>query len=489
MGTTLLAAMIGPDGKGLIMNVGDSRGHLIDGKILHTQNQNLARDMVESGRLTEEEAMNHPSSKIVNQALGEIEAPVPDFYEFDIQGKYLLLSSDGLHDFVHKERIREIVLEHGSNPGGAVRSLIDEALRCGSDDNITVVLAWQETKNTNQSRVETQDEFQHNTDPITGLSQSPTRGRIPNEKDENFVIIGCGRAGIRILNQIGHVQEHSVKTVAIDTDLRDLEASGSDMKVHVENTHARFQGEGSPQEVAAAVLDAEPDLAFLFGPSKTVLIVAGLGRGAGTGSAPQIAKIARDRGALVIAIVFYPFRIQERTIRQAESGLGQLLEYADSVIVLDNQCSRNFFPHLSIEQGFAKYNEIIADLIRALLRSLTVPIPFGLDMDDFKAIFKKKGFSTVLMGKSRKQDQNKNESAVKGCINNPLWDIDYRSAKGCLVLVTGGNNFDLIDAEEITTSITSDIDPHADVVWSAEINRNLDEETQVYAIMTGIRVE
>jgi len=144
MGTTLLAALIYTDRTGLFMNVGDSRGHLINGGITHTQDQNMAQAFVQAGRLTEEEAMNHPLSKILNQALGNIEPPVPDFYQVDMKGKYLLLSSDGLHGFVRKERIREIVILEQPSLSEKVNSLIDEALQCGSDDNITVILANEE---------------------------------------------------------------------------------------------------------------------------------------------------------------------------------------------------------------------------------------------------------------------------------------------------------------------------------------------------------
>jgi PPM family protein phosphatase len=144
MGTTLLAALVRPDGTGLLMNVGDSRGHMINGKISHTRDQNMAQEMVQSGRMTEEEAMASDLSKMLNQALGDIEPPVPDFYSIDIKGKYLLLSSDGLHGFVHKETIRKIVLEGGSDLPDTVKKLMDEALRCGSDDNITIILAKEE---------------------------------------------------------------------------------------------------------------------------------------------------------------------------------------------------------------------------------------------------------------------------------------------------------------------------------------------------------
>lgn len=133
------------DGTDLFMNVGDSRGrHLINGGIMHTQDQNMAQALVRSGRLTEEEAMNHPLSKVLNQALGDIEPPVVDFYSIDVKGNYLILSSDGLHGFVRKERMWEIVIDEGHSLSRKVQSLIDEALRCGSDYNITVILAGEE---------------------------------------------------------------------------------------------------------------------------------------------------------------------------------------------------------------------------------------------------------------------------------------------------------------------------------------------------------
>lgn len=140
MGTTVLAALVYPDGTGLMMNVGDSRGHVINGGIKHTRDQNMAQEMVQSGELTAEEAMNHPLSTVLSQALGEPEPPVPDFYGFDLKGKYLLMSSDGLHGFVPKGVIREIVLSHGLALQDAVKALMAEALRRGSDDNITVIL-------------------------------------------------------------------------------------------------------------------------------------------------------------------------------------------------------------------------------------------------------------------------------------------------------------------------------------------------------------
>lgn len=146
MGTTLLAALVNPNGTCIIMNIGDSRGHIINGGITHTRDQNMAQAFVQEKILTEDQAMNHPLSKMLNQALGDIEPPVPDFYSFDMKGKYLLLSSDGLHGFIRKERIWEIVIAKELTLSGKVKLLLDQALQGGSDDNITAILARIEEK-------------------------------------------------------------------------------------------------------------------------------------------------------------------------------------------------------------------------------------------------------------------------------------------------------------------------------------------------------
>jgi cell division protein FtsZ len=191
----------------------------------------------------------------------------------------------------------------------------------------------------------------------------------------------------------------------------------------------------------------------------------------------------------VIAIVMFPFRIQDKTLRQADAALEGLLQHADSVIVFDNERFRGIFSGLSVEQGYAKGNEIIADVLRSLIKSVTFPSLINLEPDDFKAIFRNKGLGIVLMGDSRENAKNKNESVVRECWSSPSLDIDYWSATGCLVLITGGNEFGRYDAEEIARSVTDEIDPHADVVWCTDIQKTMDGKIRVYAIMTGIRLK
>jgi protein phosphatase len=138
--TTLVAAIVHAQGRCTIANYGDSRAYLIgDDGIWHTRDHSFVQQLIESGMLKEEDAFRHPHSNILTQALGLDQRAFPDIYERDAKGKVLILSSDGMHDFVRPERIREIALRH--DPAGAAALLVREAVTGGSTDNITVIVS------------------------------------------------------------------------------------------------------------------------------------------------------------------------------------------------------------------------------------------------------------------------------------------------------------------------------------------------------------
>jgi serine/threonine protein phosphatase PrpC len=141
MATTLVTALVKNNGKMWIMNIGDSRAYLIGDTIRHTRDQSVVENLIEIGEITREEARHHPLQTMILQALGDPESNIrPDFYEADIRNIILLLSTDGLHDSVDKETIGEIVSSHDDDLAAAGDLLIEKALECGSEDNITVVI-------------------------------------------------------------------------------------------------------------------------------------------------------------------------------------------------------------------------------------------------------------------------------------------------------------------------------------------------------------
>ena len=141
MATTLVAALVNGEGKVWVMNIGDSRAYIIGEKTRHTKDQSVVEKLIESGEITREEARHHPLQTMILQALGDPESNIrPDFYEADIRDVILLLSTDGLHDSVDKETIGGIVRHCKDDLVLACNLLIERALECGSEDNVTVVL-------------------------------------------------------------------------------------------------------------------------------------------------------------------------------------------------------------------------------------------------------------------------------------------------------------------------------------------------------------
>ena len=146
MATTLIAACVDDDLTCTLVNIGDSRAHIIsDGEIKTSKDHSFVNKLLDTGEISPDEAWQHPMSHVLTQALGDPDVVIePDFYEVNLRDSFLLLSSDGLHDFLPRERIREIILANGWDVERSVRELVNEALAAGSDDNITVVLAYGE---------------------------------------------------------------------------------------------------------------------------------------------------------------------------------------------------------------------------------------------------------------------------------------------------------------------------------------------------------
>ena len=301
-----------------------------------------------------------------------------------------------------------------------------------------------------------------------------------------FVLIGCGGAGNIIVDKIGTSGLLGVKTVAIDTDKQDLNLTHADRKILLGNGLYNGWMEGNPAESANAVIEARDEIESLFQPGDVVFIVAGLGGGAGSGASPQVAKIAREKGAFVIAIISLPFQIKQRWINQGQESLKLLLQHTESVIVIDNEQFRWRHQNEPVPVAYEKADEIILGVIRGLITVVTLPCLIGSTLNDLLVLFRNRGLAIVLDGEAGIADGNKNEAVVRKCLVSPSLDVDYRKASGCFIIVTGGYDMDLIDADEISSSLTYEMDPHADTVWSAIAEKPMEGRVRVYSIVTGI---
>ena len=313
-----------------------------------------------------------------------------------------------------------------------------------------------------------------------------------NSVDDDFIgqprilIIGCGGAGNNTINRLHHMGVAGAETIAINTDKQHLDMIQADKRVLIGKSLTKGLGAGGYPDVGKRAAEmARPTLEALLESADLVFITAGMGGGTGTGSAPVVAQVAKDQGAIVVGMVSYPFQVEKARLLRAEDGLEALAANADSVIVLDNNRLKNFVPNLPLGQAFSVMDQLIGETVKGISETITEPSLINIDYADVRAIMSKGGVAVMLVGESKQQ--NKAESVVRECLSNPMLDIDYRGATGSLIHITGGSDLTLTDAEEVATSLTYELDPHADVIWGARVRNEMEGKIRVLAIMTGVQ--
>jgi len=324
------------------------------------------------------------------------------------------------------------------------------------------------------------------------LEKEMTKPGTTNAAEDDFVgqprivIIGCGGAGNNTVNRIHHMGVSGAETIAINTDKQHLDMIQADKRILIGKSLTKGLGAGGYPDVGKRAAEmARPTLEAILESADLVFITAGMGGGTGTGSAPVVAQIAKEQGAIVVGMVSYPFQVEKARLIRAEEGLEALASAADSVIVLDNNRLKNFVPNLPLGQAFSVMDQLIGETVKGISETITEPSLINIDYADVRAIMSKGGVAVMLVGE-RKQ-QNKAESVVRECLSNPMLDIDYRGATGSLIHITGGTDLTLQDAEEIATSLTYELDPHADVIWGARVRTDMEGKVRVLAIMTGVK--
>jgi cell division protein FtsZ len=312
-----------------------------------------------------------------------------------------------------------------------------------------------------------------------------------NEDLPKIFVIGCGGAGCRAIQKIHERQIPGIITVAIDTDNRHLSSVIALHKIPIGDPSFVGNGAGGFPEIGKkAAEESWAEIKTVITSAPYVFIVTGLGGGTGTGAAPEIAQIAREMGALVIVFGFLPFHVEKARERIAEEGVNNFLVNADSIILLDNNKISSYLPSMQIKQVFTVQNFLVAETIAALVDLFTAPPMNRCERawegpSPFHKLLGKSGLAVILVGESNQQ--NTAESVVRECLSSTMLDIDYRSATGSLIHITGGPDLTLRDAEEVATSLTYELDPQADVIWGARVRNDLNGVARVFALMTGVK--
>jgi cell division protein FtsZ len=215
-----------------------------------------------------------------------------------------------------------------------------------------------------------------------------------------------------------------------------------------------------------------------------VFITAGLGGGTGTGAAPVIAEIARQKGAIIVGVVTTPFRIEKGRIEYAAKALDEMRRQCDTIVVIDNNKLMQLVPQLPINDAFRVADQVLANMIKGIVETISAPSLINLDFADFRTIVKRGGVAVIGVGES--DAPNRAEEAVRNALRSPLLNVDYAGATGALIHVTGDNHMTIEEANRVGEIVTEMMHNDALVIWGARVNPEQNGKLKVTLVMTGI---
>jgi len=302
----------------------------------------------------------------------------------------------------------------------------------------------------------------------------------------NIKVIGVGGMGCNAVTWLFNKGINGATIIGTNTDALHLSVTKADEKLLIGKELTRGLGCGGvPQRGREAAKEAIVEIKKTLSGSDMVFVVGGMGGGTATGAAPVVAQLAKETGAVVIGVVTMPFDCEKARIDKAEFGLQELREVTDTCIVLDNGRLVDIAGNLPIEQAFAVANELVSTMIKGIVETITLPSLINLDYADVSAIMKDGGVAVIGIGETDTQDRV--NEAVKQALTHPLLDVDYKGATGALIHITCGPDLKLEEFDNIGRLVTENLNPEAQVIIGARINKDFAGKVRVITIMTGVK--
>ena len=303
----------------------------------------------------------------------------------------------------------------------------------------------------------------------------------------NIYAIGVGGGGCNTINRLTEIGLQGVKIIAVNTDEAHLQRIMADKKILIGKSITNGLGVGGnpalgkqcakkDKNLIEEVLD-EPDLVF---------IAAGMGGGTGTGAAPVIAEIAKQKGAIVFAVVTIPFNSEgPKRMETALAGLNELQEYADTVAVISNEKLNAYAGALPFQQAFAIADYILAMMVKAVVEIIFKPTIMNLDLADFRNVVSSGGVAAIGIGEGR--GKNKIEDALNMALNNPLLTVDINGSKGAIMVIYASPDTSLTELNKAGLLLTKQMDKRAEVKWGADVDPTLEDAVRILLVISGVK--
>ncbi len=303
-----------------------------------------------------------------------------------------------------------------------------------------------------------------------------------------ITVIGVGGGGGNAISNMMAKNLEGVDFVVANTDAQALALSPATRKIQLGLEITQGLGAGARPEIGRmAAEEAKEDIEKELADSNMVFITAGMGGGTGSGAAPVVAKIAKEKGILTVGVVTKPFAFEgKKRMENAESALENFIKEVDSIIVIPNQ---NLFriadKNTTLKDAFVKADEVLYDGVRSITDLMIMPGLINLDFADVKRIMEDKG--KAIMGTGEAEGEDRARVAAEQALSNPILDdCSMKGAKGVLINITGGSDITLMEIDEAVNIIREEVDEDAEIIFGSSYDDSLSGRIRVSIVVTGI---
>jgi cell division protein FtsZ len=299
-------------------------------------------------------------------------------------------------------------------------------------------------------------------------------------------VVGVGGAGTNAVNRMVEAEVEGVEFLAVNTDAQSLQQSTADITLHIGAELTRGLGSGSDSNVGRqAAMDDYDRIKALLKGSDMIFITAGSGGGTGTGAAPVVARIARELGALTVAIVTKPFGFEgSRRAEQADGGVQALADEVDTLIVVPNDRLLSVLDkQTSMMDAFRVADDVLRQGVQGISDLVTLPGLINLDFADVRTIMSDAG--NALLGIGMGFGENRAPEAAMQAVSSPLLETSMEGARSILLSITGGRDLSLWEVNEAAKAVSEAAHPDANIIFGAMVDEKLEDQVWVTVVATG----
>ena len=302
----------------------------------------------------------------------------------------------------------------------------------------------------------------------------------------NIKVIGVGGGGNNAVNRMVISNIGGAEFVTINTDRMAISRSSASRQLVIGEKLTNGRGAGAKPEIGKrAAEESLEDIKNVLSGAEMVFVTAGMGGGTGTGAAPVVARVAQEMGILTIGIVTKPFTFEGKIRREnAESGIAELAQYVDSLIVIPNdKLKETSDQRITLANAFEMADDVLRKGVQSISELVNVPAYINLDFADVCTVMRDAGHAHMGVGAATGKD--KAELAAREAISSPLLESSIKGARGILVAYVVSPDVGLEDIDLANTLIQNEADPDANIIWGIRFNEEAEDEIRITLVATG----